>query len=758
MIRSHISWYLREATGYLVSPDKICMEAIDVAESKSYIVILKDDIRRLQGKHATGALRQRQWSIFIFSYINAVQYEKCFGRNKKCRDIVSPRLADGVDSFSYECRTFPYKGKQPEKLYKSRAITRLLQQYLFVKLQKEYRYLFLNSYVYSVLTIVDPNLQLSAFGMLPTYYYNTNHRFDQVANKRVIQQKTDINLTTSMVEQIQDELEIIEKNYNDMTDLVRAYNGAQALNFVTEQNYTAIRADIDHGEQFIITEGMARTGKTVIALRLLGFYPQSRLIIMNPHFYRTLEEIFKVEGQLFPQDRIICHIDFDRFDDFITNAAILIVDEAQRLGEHQISSLTQRKNQCTVLLGDSLQKLNMCYDCGLDTIKQGILEHGHDFKQYYFACSLGLSSNVLYSIKYLLFPEVRFNQQSINQYEIHLFSNEKEFLSRYHQDETFRKHMSAIYMGFGDYSQTVSGFVRWTAKHLQSYHYFLDKDVKERVMLTTYELISRELDAIYIYLPNDVSANKEGLHYERGADEYLRNQIYVLMTRAKGSVWIYCENPSAYQYLSERCEKLIKRAEVRTPYDKEEEERCNALATLIEERGITRLVHFTAEENLPSIYDHGLMSVAKMDKSGIKYDNNDTDRADNIPDGISLSVQNPNQYLLKHFCQKYPNKKYVILSLDPALLYEIPDDSGKRMAPRFYCDYNAASACMHYSRTDMEIMFPHVFDGGSWVNTREGKGEDTPTANQAEILFCQTIDPKYILEVSEVDERWSERS
>lgn len=193
-------------------------------------------------------------------------------------------------------------------------------------------------------------------------------------------------------------------------------------------------------------------------------------------------------------------------------------------------------------------------------------------------------------------------------------------------------------------------------------------------MLTTYELISRELDAIYIYLPNDVSANKEGLHYERGADEYLRNQIYVLMTRAKGSVWIYCENPSAYQYRSERCEKLIKRAEVRTPYDKEEEERCNALATLIEERGITRLVHFTAEENLPSIYDHGLMSVAKLDKSGIKYDKNDTDRADNIPDGISLSVQNPNQYLLRHFCQKYPNKKYVILSLDPALLYEIPDD------------------------------------------------------------------------------------
>lgn len=367
--------------------DKICMEAIDVAESKSYIVILKDDIRRLQGKHATGALRQRQWSIFIFSF-NAVQYEKYFGRNKNCRDIVSPRLADGVDSFSYECRRFAYKGKQPEKLYKSRAITRLLQQYLFVKLQKEYRYLFLNSYVYSVLTIVDPNLQLSAFGMLPTYYYNTNHRFDQVANKRVIQQKTYINLTTSMVEQIQDELEIIEKNYNDMTDLVRAYNGALALNFVTEQNYTAIRADIDHGEQFIITEGMARTGKTVIALRLLGFYPQSRLIIMNPHFYRTLEEIFKVEGQLFPQDRIICHIDFDRFDNFITNAAILIVDEVQRLGEHQISSLAQRKTQCTVLLGDSLQKLNMCYDCGLDTIKQGILEHGHDFKQYYFACSL----------------------------------------------------------------------------------------------------------------------------------------------------------------------------------------------------------------------------------------------------------------------------------------------------------------------------------------------------------------------------------
>lgn len=46
-------------------------------------------------------------------------------------------------------------------------------------------------------------------------------------------------------------------------------------------------------------------------------------------------------------------------------------------------------------------------------------------------------------------------------------------------------------------------------------------------------------------------------------------------------------------------------------------------------------------------------------------------------------------------------------------------------------------------------MFGERFDSGSWVNTRMGKADYTPTTEQAEILFRQTIDPKYILEETE---------
>ncbi len=138
------------------------------------------------------------------------------------------------------------------------------------------------------------------------------------------------------------------------------------------------------------------------------------------------------------------------------------------------------------------------------------------------------------------------------------------------------------------------------------------------------------------------------------------------------------------------------------------------------------------------------MATNKLKENGIVYDFNDELRLDKIEDGISISIQNPNHFLLQRFKEKYPDKSYVALILDPSLLYQITDASGKHLAKRYYCNYNAASSYTSMSNDNIDLMFEDKFIHSSWINTRIGKDDSETTSNQAEIVFCETIDPKYI--------------
>lgn len=752
-VKATIALYLKEHVGYDVEAEKVNFETIEADGFKIYLVILKDDVRRLSvATGGTGVLRQRQWSIFLFSIINAAVYEKAFGINSNRKEIVSPYNFKSFDEYYYDEKLSSSVKRPQDELYRSKRINYLLQNYIFSKVFYKNRYLFLNSYVYSAISIVGRRPDGVLECGFSTFYYNTNHVFKDVPSKNVINQSVSVNRTSYLVDNVTDELNVIEKNYNDMSDLVNAYKNALQMNSFTGANFSEIERDIQAGEHFIITEGMARTGKTVIAMRLLGLHKNSKFIIMNEYFYKSLKEIFKVEKEDFPVERIACHTEYDKAERFMSDSEILIVDEAQRLNRHEISVIiSSNKNNINVFLGDNLQKLNRVQDVGIKAIEKEIDDSGLTYKKYYFSYSIGISNNVLYSIKYLLFDNIPFRNQSLNKYGIYLFDSKEKFLHKYKNDDTFRKHMATVYMGYCDYSVTIDGFDRWHRDNLRNYHYFLDKDIKDHVMLTTYELISRELDTIYVYVPGTVYADDSGLHYNiASSDEYMLNQLYILMTRAKGSINIYCENESAFAYLNARRNKLLNSEEPQRTLCPEDMEKSKKLEEQINDRGITRLIHFTSADNLESIRAKGIMSVAELKNSGTKYDYNDEGRYDCVEDGISLSVQNPNHYLLNSYKKRYTDKKYVCLILDPALLYEITDDSGERLAPRIYCDYNAASGLTKRSEDDFGIMFGELFNGGCWVNTRKIRKEDEPTTVQAEILFRHTIDPKYILEESEV--------
>lgn len=172
-------------------------------------------------------------------------------------------------------------------------------------------------------------------------------------------------------------------------------------------------------------------------------------------------------------------------------------------------------------------------------------------------------------------------------------------------------------------------------------------------------------------------------------------------------------------------------------------EKNNSAKSIIDMRGITKLIHFTSENNIESIMEHGLLSRKTLSDFQYEFDFNDYQRLEKKHDAICLSVEVPNDHLIAEYMKRFPEKKYKILEISPTVLYEHKKDDA--LVDRIYCDYNAASRYSQKSMIDMEIMYKNELRKRHIIYNREGKQDNLPTCDQAEILFLGDIPSKYII-------------
>lgn len=743
-----------------------------------YIVILKDDISRIiKDEGGSGVLRQKPCSIFIFSFVDKVKYVDLFGYNSNHRNIVSPFNQKDYSVFFLESENYKtnYRGRNKNNVYSSKEIVYLLQNYIFSILFNEHKAFFVNSYVYTIYTLYD---KLEGVGDFKTFYFNTNYKFGPNPYSNIINQKEDINITTYSVKDIKNELKDIEQTYNELFQLVEAYKGNLALTSVTKENYLDIKQDIQDEMEFIVVEGMARTGKTVIAMRLLHDYPESNLLLMNYYFYQAIKRMFILCNVEFPNKRIFHH-DLNKSEGSWekgkkTNNQFLIVDEAQRLGYipektyygikyaafdeiENIINVDDHKH--TIFLGDNHQRINKEYDQGLTSIIDRLRKYDKDYKHYYFDYSIGIPMNILNNIKYLLYPSYVIPKEPINNYSIIFTNSETEFINYYEKSSIHRKHLSTIYIEKWRF-YSIGKYIKINPSRIKNFPYFLDETIKKNNILTPFELISRELDSIFIYIPSDVVIKDGELFYiNENNTIFLLNQLYILFTRAKLEVYVYCENKEVANYFIEKqriYEENIDKSPTINYLNDEEKELQEKTKYIIEDRGVTRLIHFTEKKNLDSILKNGILSVNRLKELGIIYDYNDEYRNDHELDAISLSVQNPNNHLLKSYKEKYPSKEYIALILSTDILTEIFNQSGTELAKRIYCNQNAAARIAEKSMCDINIMYSNEVEhfsfrnGTAWSENRRLKLKNQPTSNQAEILFFEDISPKFILDIKDI--------
>ena len=155
---------------------------------------------------------------------------------------------------------------------------------------------------------------------------------------------------------------------------------------------------------------------------------------------------------------------------------------------------------------------------------------------------------------------------------------------------------------------------------------------------------------------------------------------------------------------------------------------------------IPLLAHFTRVSNLASILEHGLLSTEEARALSVVPHANDLQRLDRHPDAISLSIAFPNYKMFYQCRQKYPREDWVVLIIDPAVLWT------KR------CGFYQRNAADHrvrdftLARVIRASAFRSMFDPVEGVPTRQEQRlkDFEPTDPQAEILVFDAIGPESI--------------
>ena len=166
------------------------------------------------------------------------------------------------------------------------------------------------------------------------------------------------------------------------------------------------------------------------------------------------------------------------------------------------------------------------------------------------------------------------------------------------------------------------------------------------------------------------------------------------------------------------------------------------IKSIIQEKEIPFLVHFTNLKNLDSIFKHGLVPRDQLGRLESESEINDENRLDGHEDSISLSISFPT-------CQRFDKirqtseDQYCSLARSPKLLLE------KNSA---FCKYNAADSAI--STQDINALkspeaLLSMFDELTTQRSREEQKLKPcdPTDVQAEVLVFGSIPKSYIVAV-----------
>ena len=275
----------------------------------------------------------------------------------------------------------------------------------------------------------------------------------------------------------------------------------------------------------------------------------------------------------------------------IPDHGTLVCDEAQRLGKYgnldECEWVRHRPGR-TFLCGDDFQRLNKRGDRGISPILEGV-----SFDEYHLPDSVGIPPEIGLLVKAMLGEAD--TPVAPNSFTIKLlYRDDLGLVKEFNADPHGKKHY-AIPMNTGfyknDYMPCIMrsrertdrctdecdtiphGLCRhryilplsplsdreWMPKRKdlsRQYKFFCAEAIMPEYALSAYELISREVESVYLKIPWQITLKTLRAPMDgNDNDAWIKRHLYVLMTRATANLVINIEDNRLYEHFKKTCEE-----------------------------------------------------------------------------------------------------------------------------------------------------------------------------------------------------------
>lgn len=250
---------------------------------------------------------------------------------------------------------------------------------------------------------------------------------------------------------------------------------------------------------------------------------------------------------------------------------LVICDEVQRLGHisaygnydefDEVAQILAHSNQ-SFFTGDDFQMLNSKYDMGIERISNLIRENGESLARYKLPESVGVPAEIGLLMKCLTNPqsveldEVVRNWKSERGFEVIFMERNADLLiALLDEDGSNKKHIaSPMDYSWLAYEQVVQIDTRRRDRPITAlkdhekenfaykFPYFCNEEIMPNYILSAYELISREVESLYVNIPKFGRRKPEN-------DHWYRKHLYVLFTRPTVRLVVNFEVSSEFEQM-----------------------------------------------------------------------------------------------------------------------------------------------------------------------------------------------------------------
>lgn len=348
---------------------------------------------------------------------------------------------------------------------------------------------------------------------------------------------------------------------NNMDSIVNVFNKIEKNSFKYFDDVKSItenfvkRLNERKDENGIICYGNAGCGKTVMALKLFFELENTKLLILNPKLYFSLNLTY-----YYYQNKA-SYKTTDVLEN-LNDEDILIIDEAQRLDKNQILDIVNSGNKI-IFFGDD---------------KQSFGEHGNLFTSLELRKFIEENTNKKFYIRNLK-KSKRYSDEvstiienltsltphrikNVNDYEVNIFcANEEEFIKKYENTKGLKK----IYVPFSVFWGkiiTINGIDFRMAEFTEN-GFSVYENINPNLIGHTLHALSFDVDHGFIYLPTIKvvrSNRKNQLFYNETVEDdekvtKFMNELNILFSRGRKSLNIFVNDIEAYLFLKARLPK-----------------------------------------------------------------------------------------------------------------------------------------------------------------------------------------------------------